>query len=327
MTILRVTRREFVAALGGAAAAWPVVAGAQREKIWRVAYLDPGFNSGGDALLFEAFKQELSTLGYIEGKNLIVDSRAAEGKYDRLPALANELVARSPDAIVAKATPAIAAAQRATSTIPIVMTPSTDPVGSGFVKSLAHPGGSITGLSTMTPDFTAKSLEVLHTIIPHAKTIAVLMSANPAHPQLYELTSKAAQIIGLSTVPVMAATATDLDRAFQDIGRANCDAVFVLADAIRPTILTLAATKRVPTVYQFREYVEAGGLASYGPSILPIVRRSAQYVDRILKGANPADLPVEQPTVFELVLNLKTASALKLIFPPTLLARADEVIE
>jgi putative ABC transport system substrate-binding protein len=321
-------RRAFIAALGSAVA-WPVAVPAQQKRVWRVGYLDPGFNSGADAALFEAFRQELSTLGYIEGKNLIIDSRAAEGKYDRLPALADELVVRSPDAIVAKATPAIAAAQRATSTIPIVMTPSTDPLGSGFVKSLARPGGNITGLSTMTPDFTTKSLEVLHTIIPRAKTIAVLMSANPAHPHLYELTSKAAQIIGLSTVPVMAATATatDLDRAFQDIGRANCDAVFVLADAIRPTILTLTATKLIPAVYQFREYVEVGGLASYGPSMLPIIRRSAQYVDIIFKGADPADLPVEQPTVFELVLNLKTAKALGLEIPPQLLARADEVIE
>jgi putative tryptophan/tyrosine transport system substrate-binding protein len=174
--------------------------------------------------------QQLNTLGYIEGRNLIIDARDAKGRNDHLPALAKELVALQPNVIVAVATPAIAAAQRATSTIPIVMTPSPDPIGSGFVKSFARPGGNITGLANMFGDLTAKSLEVLRTIVPKARKIAVLMSSNPTHPPLYEVASNAAQAIGLSTVPIKAAAPSDLERAFEDIGKAHCDAVFVLAD-------------------------------------------------------------------------------------------------
>jgi putative tryptophan/tyrosine transport system substrate-binding protein len=320
-------RREFIAALGGAAA-WPVVARGQQAKVWRVGYLHAGFlDSAGDAALFEAFRQQLVSLGYAEGKNLIIDKRAAEGKNDRLPALANELVALHPNAIVALATLAIAAAQRATSTIPIVMTPAADPVGSGFVKNLAHPGGNLTGLSSMLIDYTAKSLEILHTIVPDAKKIAILMSLHPTHPAMYEVASNAAQIIGFSTVPIVAATPADLERAFEEIGKANCDAVFVLGDAIRPAIVTLAAAARIPAIYQFSEYVEAGGLASYGPSLPSVWRRSAEYVDKIFKGADPAEMPVEQPTTFELVLNLKTAKSLGLSIPEAVILRADKVIE
>jgi putative ABC transport system substrate-binding protein len=321
-------RREFMSLLGGAAAAWPLAARAQQEKIWRIGYLTPGFlDSRTSAALLDTLRQQLSSLGYTEGKNLIIDQRAAEGRNDRLPALANELVALHPNVIVAVATPAIAAAQRATSTIPIVMTPSTDPVGSGFVKSFAHPGGNITGLANMFGDLTAKSLEVLHSIAPEAKKIAVLMSSNPTHPPLYEVASTAAQIIGLSTVPVTAAGATDLDRAFQEIRRANCDAVFVLADPLRPAIVSLATAARIPAIYQYSEFVEVGGLVSYGPNLTSIWTRSAQYVDKIFKGADPADLPVEQPTRFELVLNLKTAKSLGLSIPDAIIFRADKVIE
>ena len=300
----------------------------QLAKVWRVGYLHPSFfDTGGDLALFEAFKQKLSSLSYIEGKNLVIDKRAAETHLEQLPVLANELVALHPDAIVAITTPAIAAVKRATSTIPIVMTPSADPLGSGLVKNLAHPGGNITGLSFMHSDFTGKSLEVLHTVLPNAKKIAVLMSSNPTHPRMYEVVNTAAQTLGLSIIPIIAPTAADLEQAFQAIGKANCDAVFVLADPIRPAIVTLAATARVPAVYQYSEYVEAGGLASYGPNLPTIWRRSAEYVDKIFKGADPADLPVEQPTKFELVLNLKTAKSLGLDVSPTLLSRADEVIE
>jgi putative ABC transport system substrate-binding protein len=321
-------RREFITLFGGAAAAWPIAAQAQLEKVWRIGYLHPGFlNSKGDAALFDALRQQLTSLGYIESKNLIIDKRGAEGRNDRLPALANELVALRPNVIVAVATPAIAAAQRATATIPIVMTPSTDPIGSGFVKSFARPGGNITGLANLFGDMTAKSLEVLHTVVPEAKKIAVLMSSNPTHTPLYEVARSAASMIGLSTVPIIAPTAADLDRAFQDIRHANCDALFVLADPIRPAIVTLATTARIPSMYQFREFVEDGGLVSYGANLKLMWSRSAHYVDRIFKGANPAEMPVEQPTKFELIINLKTAKALGLEVPPTLLARADEVIE
>ncbi len=207
------------------------------------------------------------------------------------------------------------------------MTPATDPIGSGFVKSFSHPGGNITGLANMYGDTTAKILEVLHTILPGAKKTAVLMSSNPTHPGLFEVSKAAAQVLGLSTVPIVAATPADLDRAFQDIVNENCDAVFVLADPIRPTIVTRAAAARIPDIYQISEFVEAGALASYGPRLSTMWKRSAQYVDRIFKGAAPAEMPVEQPTKFEMVINLKTAKSLGLALPATLLAQADEVIE
>ena len=320
-------RREFIAALGGAAT-WPLAARAQQGKVWRIGYLHTGFwDSSADVVLFEAFAQQLASIGYIEGKNLIIDKRSGEGRSDRLSVLANELIALHPNVIVAVARPAIAAAQKATSTIPIVMTPSGDPVGAGFVKSLAHPGGNITGLSSMNDDFQGKAVEVLHAIVPNANRVAVLMSSNPAHPRQYDLASTAASIMGLSIVRIIAAAPTDLERAFQDIGKENCDSVFVLGDAFRPTIVTLAAAARIPTLYQYSEFVEAGGLASYGPSLPSIWRRSAQYVDKIFKGADPADLPVEQPTKFELVLNLKTAKSLGLSIPEQIIVRADQVIE
>jgi putative ABC transport system substrate-binding protein len=320
-------RREFITAVGSAVA-WPVVARAQQNKIWRIGYLHSGFwNSGSDVVLFATFNRELNTLGYVEGKNLIIDKRAAETKLDRLPALANELVALHPDVIIAVTTPAAIAAQRATSTIPTVIFPVTDPVRSGLVKSLAHPGGNITGLAFMSQDFTAKSIEVLHAIVPDAKTIAILMTANQTHPPLYELANSAAQLIGLSTVPIVAVTAADLDRAFQEMGKANCDALLNLPDAIQLAIVPLAAAAKIPAVYQAIEFVEAGGLASYGPSLQSIFKRAAQYADKIFKGADPADLPVEQPTTFELVLNLKTAKSLGLSIPEAVILRADQVIE
>jgi putative tryptophan/tyrosine transport system substrate-binding protein len=302
--------------------------GRSKSNLWRIGYLHSGFLDSKDhTTLFEAFRQELHSLGYIEGKNLIIDKRGAETNVERLPALANELVALHPNVIIAVTTPAVAAVQRVTSTIPIIMLPVTDPIRLGFVKSLAHPGGNITGFAFMGQDFTAKSLEVLHTIVPGAKKIAVLMSLNPVHQQLYELTSSAAQLIGLSTVPIIAVTTVDLDRAFQEISKENCDAVLVLPGAIRLAIVTLAAVAKIPAVYQAIEFVEAGGLASYGPSLQSMWKRSAQYVDKIFKGADPADLPVEQPTTFELVLNLQTAKSLGLSIPEAVILGADKVIE
>jgi putative ABC transport system substrate-binding protein len=322
-------RREFIAGLGGAAA-WPLVARAQQAKIWRVGYLSPAFppiKSPGDADAFQAFRQKMQDLGYVEGKNLHIESRYAEGLFDRLPAFAKELVSLPSDVIVARSTPAIAAAQRATSTIPIVMSPSTDPIGSGFVKSFAHPGGNITGVANLYGDMTAKTVEVLHTVLPGAKKIAVLMSPNPTHPPLYEVARVGAQSLGLTTVPILAPTPADLDGAFQDIVSANCDALFVLADTIRPTIVPLAAKFRIPAIFQISTVVDAGGLASYGANVQMMLRMAAQYVDKIFKGTDPADLPVEQPTKFELVLNLRTAKALGVSIPEAVILRADRVIE
>jgi putative ABC transport system substrate-binding protein len=269
----------------------------------------------------------MRTLGYVEEQNVVFIAREAGGNLAKLPDLARELVSERPDIIVASATPAVAAAQLATSLIPIVMAPATDPLGSGFVKSLARPDGNITGVSNMTADLTAKSLELLQTIVPNARRIGVLMSANPVHPGQYKEAEGASRLLGMDLVPVTARTPEDLDKAFVVIARERCDALVVLADPIRSAIVDLANRSRLPAIYQISEFVKAGGLISYGPSFHQLFRRAASYVDKILRGARPADLPVEQPTKFELVINLKAAKALGLDVPPTLLARADEVIE
>ena len=247
-------RRKFVRVLGGAAVLWPLSASAQQKRIWRIGCLSSGLP---DTL--DSFRQRLTDLGYVEGKNLIVDARAARGQYDRLPGLAKEIVDLHPDAIVAEATPAVAAAQQATKTIPIVMTPATDPIGSGFIVSYARPGGNKTGVGNMFGDLTAKSLEILHRVLPDAKMVAVLMSANPTHARLYEVARHGAQIIGLSTAPFVAATPADLDEVFLEIKRAKCDALYVLADPYRPRIPELAAVNRIPAIYQYGYFVETGG--------------------------------------------------------------------
>ena len=322
-------RRRFLS-LVGSAIAWPIAAFAQQSsaKVWRIAWLYPGtIDTSSDRALLDVCRSELRKLGYVEGKNLVIDSRGAEGQFERLFPLVTELIALGPDVIVAVTTPAIAAAQRATSTIPIVMAPATDPVGSGFIKSLAHPGGNITGVANMYGDAIGKTTELLHSMVPAAKRIAVLGSSNAAHPQLYELTEVALKSLGLTAVRVKAPTAADLERAFDTLKQENCDAVFVLADATRPAIISLAAKLRIPAIYQFGGFVELGGLASYGASLAPMFRQAAVYIDKIFKGVNPAELPVEQPIVFELALNLKTAAVLGLGIPAAVLARADKVIE
>ncbi len=207
------------------------------------------------------------------------------------------------------------------------MAPATDPIGSGFIKSLAHPGGNITGMANMYGDAIGKSVELLHSILPAAKRVAVLMSTNPTHPQQYELAEVALKGLDLAAVRVMAPTPGDLEQAFERMKQENCDALFVLADPTRPTIVSLAAKTKIPAIYQFSNFVVLGGLASYGPNLEAIYRKVAQYVDRIFKGADPAELPVEQPVVFELALNLKTAAALGLTIPESVMARADKVIE
>jgi putative ABC transport system substrate-binding protein len=323
-------RRDFIVRVAGVAAGSPLAARAQQTRVWRVGYISPAFPAQKDpaqATVFAAFLQRMKELGYSEGKNLVVEERYAEGQSDRLPALANELVSMPCDLILALATPAIAAAQRATSKIPIVMSPSTDPIGSGFIKSFAHPGGNITGVANLYGDMVAKSIEFLHAIVPGAKKIAVLMSSNPTHPHLYEVARAAADSLGLSTIPALAPIPDDLERAFQIMVKENCGALFVLADPMRPTIVPLAAKYKIPAIYQISLFADAGGLASYGANVQAMFSKAAEYVDKIFKGANPADLPVEQPTTFEFVLNLKTAKSLDLTIPDTVIVRADRVIE
>ena len=321
-------RREFITLLGGAAVSPVSFAKAQQaSRVWRLGCLLPGADSISTNRFYDAFRLRLHELGYVEGRNLILDVKRAEGHLSRLPELATELVSLRPDALFVTTTPAVYALQRATLSIPIVMGPTGDPIKSGFVKSLAKPGGNITGLSLMSTDLAAKSLELLNIVAPNAKRIAALMSANPMHETLIKEVYTAAHTLGLTIVPVAAAHRSDLEDAFSTMRRENCDGLVVLTDPVNASIPELAAKARLPAVYAFSDFVKIGGLLSYGPNMTDTFRRAADYVDKIFKGANPADLPVEQPTKFELVLNLRTAKSLGLTVPPMLLARADEVIE
>jgi putative ABC transport system substrate-binding protein len=321
-------RREFITLIGGAGA-WPLNALAQQPsgRIWWVGFLNAGIFTGPAVASFEGWKNKLHELGYVEGQNLVIERRFAGGDFSRLHRLAEELAASRLDAIVAVTTPAVAAVQKASSGIPVVMAGVTDPVSSNFVNSLARPGGRITGLANMSGDYVTKTVELLRELLPDAKRIAVLMSENSTHPTIYPKVEAAAATVGFELSPVIAKTEPDLDESFTEIVRANCQAVIVLADATRVRIVPLAANAKLPVVYQSGQFVDVGGLISYGASTMALIVKSAVYVDKILKGADPADLPVEQPTVFELKINLNTAKSLGINIPPTLLARADEVIE
>jgi putative ABC transport system substrate-binding protein len=321
-------RRAFIVALVGAAA-WPVISRAQSERIWRVGYLGASGASTEKItfVLLETFRLELQQLGYVEGKNLRLDIRLARGDYARLPDLAAELVALAPDVIVSGSTVTTAVLKPATTSIPIVMTSSSDPVAAGFVKSLSNPGGNITGLSNQSLDFTAKSLELLHAAVPNARRIAVLRSPNPIHEAMIKEAEDAAAALDLAIIPVMARTPADLDESFITIHNENCDALFVLTDSRSVGMVELAEKWRLPAIYGLPDFVDSGGLLSYGPDYQELWRRAAIYVDRIIKGANPADLPVEQPTRLELQVNLKTAKKLGLTIPDSIVARADKVIE
>ena len=283
----------------------------------------------------EAFRQGLRDLGYVEGRNLAIEYRDVEGNYERLPALAAELVANKVDIILAGGTPQPLAAMRATRTIPIVFVATADPVTSGLVSSLARPGGNVTGLSILLSQLVGKNLEQLKRAVPGVTRVAALW-----HPGGYpERTTKdmlkgaedAGRALGMRLQFVEARVPADFDRAFSDMTRARAGALTVLASNMllneRSRLVSLAAKHRLPAVYTSREFVDVGGLLSYGPSFAEMFRCAATYVDKILKGAKPADLPVEQPTKFELVINLKTAKALSLAIPQTLLLQADHVIE
>jgi len=323
-------RRTFIAGLASAVP-WPRVTHAQQQtdKVWRVGYLSAASATNETIAFFDDFRLKLKDLGYVEGRNLGLYIRRANDDYARLPGLASELVSLAPDVIVSAATVATLALQRATSSIPIVMAASSDPVGSGLVKSLAKPGGNITGVSNQGLDLTAKTLELLHVAVPNAKRIAVLlMSANPGQEGRVKEAYGAARTLGLTIIPVMARTPDDFSQAFANIHNENCDALFVLlAPPITRRIVELANEWRLPAIYQGDVLLDMGGWLSYGPDLHEQFRKAAVYVDRILKGANPADLPVEQPTKFELAINLKTSKLLGVTIPDSILARADKVIE
>ncbi len=311
----------------------PLAADAQQAvKVARIGYLAGSLAAFPQ--LREAFIQGLRDLGYVEGRNLVIEYRSPEGKPERLPALAAELVALKVDVIVAAGTPQPLAAKQATRTIPIVFAGASDPVASGLVTSLARPGGNVTGLSLLLPELVGKTLEQLKQAIPGVNRVAVLWQ-----PGLGERTEKdllkgaeaAGRALGVRLQFVEARGPADFDRAFSDMTKARSDALTVLGSNMflieRRRLVALAAKNRLPAVYPLREWVDVGGLMAYGANLADLFRRAATYVDKILKGAKPADLPVEQPTKFELVINLKTAKALGLTIPPSLLQRADEVIQ
>ena len=282
------------------------------------------------SFLDEAFRQGLRELGYVDGQNIAIEHRSPEWKYERLPGLAADLVRLKMDVIVAASPAATEAAKRATTTIPIVFTVSGDPVADGFVASLARPGGNITGLATIGPELVGKQLEILKGVAPKVSRVAVLQNPN-THRGVLRQAEGAARALGLQLQILEARTPSEIEAAFAAMSRRRADGILVLRDAVfraqRAQITALAAKNRLPAVYGLREEAEAGGLVAYGASVPQLYRRAATYVDKILKGAKPGDLPVEQPTKFELVINLETAKTLGLTIPPSLLLRADQVIE
>jgi putative tryptophan/tyrosine transport system substrate-binding protein len=323
-------RREFLGALGGAVV-WPIAARAQQsERIPKIGYLSPG--AARDAR-DRALRQGLRELGYVEGKNIVIEDRFAEGRFVRLPELATELVKLNVSVIVASVTQASLAAKNATGTIPIVMQGVSDPVGLGLVASLARPGANITGTSGMSAEVVGKSLELLKELSPKLSRVAVLWNPDNAifQAQMLRETRAVASALGVELQTFGAKAADEFDQIFAAITAARSGALLVFADPIlslhQARIVGFAESSRLPAVYGNREYAVTGGLMSYGPNYEEVYQRASTYVDKILKGAKPADLPVEQSTKFPLVLNLKTAKTLGLAVPATLLARADEVIE
>jgi putative ABC transport system substrate-binding protein len=331
-----VNRRRFLlTSLAGALAA-PLAAEAQQPtKIVRIGYLTTADVVTAPPHLREAFVKGLRDLGYVEGRNLVIEYRSAEGKFERLPALAAELVALKVDVILAPARVHVLAAKQATTTIPIVFVNSGDPIAAGLVTSLAQPGGNVTGLSTLAVDLIGKCLEQLPQAIPGVSRVAVLRDPGDAAERTAKDMLKRAEVagraLGVRLQFVEARSPVDFDRAFSEMARARAGALTVLQSTMffleRRRLVDLAAKNRLPAVYTSREFVDAGGLMSYGPDLADLFRRAATYVDKILKGAKPGDLPVEQPAKFELVINLKTAKALGLTIPPSLLLRADQVIQ
>jgi len=311
------------------AASARAVAAQPAGKVARIGYLEPGSLAAHPR---EAFEQGLRELGYVEGQNLVIEYRAAEGKGERLPALAAELVRLKVDVIFAVSPPAIRAAMTATRTTPIVFAGAADPVASGFVASLARPGGNATGFTLLGSELSGKRLELLREAVPAVAKVAVLWNPdNPAARAMVKDTEAGARALRLELQPLGVRTPAELEGAFSAMVRERAGAFLVVPDPMlhshKKRLVDLAAKARLPGIYYAKDYVEAGGLMAYGASFPDLFRRTATLVDKILRGARPGDLPVEQPTKFELVINLKTAKALGLTIPPLVLARADEVLE
>ncbi len=324
-------RVSVVALLAVILLATPLAAEAQAPaRVPRVGFLAP-LSFATDTRL-DSFLQGLRELGYVDGQTIAIEFRSAEGKPERLPALAAELVRLKVDVIVATAQASTEAAKKATGTIPIVFTVVGDPVGVGLVASLARPGGNITGLASVAPEVVGKQLQLLKEVAPKISRVAILQNPNnPGHPVVLRQAETAARALGMQLQVLYARTPAEIDAAFAAMRSQRAEGVLVDRNALvlvqRTQIAALAAKGRLPAVYGFRENAEAGGLMAYGANVSAMYRRAATYVDKILKGAKPADLPVEQPTKFDLVINLKTAKALGLTIPQSFLARADEVIQ
>ena len=326
-------RRDFITLLGAATAiARPFTARAQQKSMPVIGFLH-SLSANRSAAVLTAFREGLREAGYVEGQNVAIEYRWAEGNYDRLPALAADLVGRNADVIMTGGgTPSAVAAKQASPTIPIVFTSVGDPVGLGLIASWARPGGNVTGISAIALELLPKRLELLSELVSQARMIALLV--NPTFPnweQQVKDAQEAANIKGVKLHVVKASSASELDAAFTALAGLHADALVVATDSFffdqRQRLAALAARHTVPTIYELEGYVAAGGLISYGTSLTGVYRQAAAYVGRILAGAKPADLPVEQPSKFELVINLKAAKALGLTVPQALFARADEVIE
>jgi putative ABC transport system substrate-binding protein len=323
-------RRTFIAALGGAAA-WPVVARAQQPaKLPTIGFLGPDSPSAQSEWT-AAFVQRLREIGWIEGRTVAIEYRWGEGRTDHLAEIAAEFVQRKVDVIVTAGTAAVLAAKQATSVIPIVFATAGDPVGTGLVASLARPGGNVTGLSNQSAELPGKRLDLLRELIPTLRRLAIMANTgNPIGVREMSAVQTAAHTLGFEEVKLEIRAAEDIGPAIEAL-TARAEALYVVTDPLvntnRIRINSLALGARVPTMHAERAYVEAGGLISYGPNFPDLFRRAGDYADKILRGAKPADIPVEQPTKIDLAINLKTAKALGVEVPPTLLARADEVIE
>ena len=325
-------RRKFITLLGSAAAAWPLAANAQQSvaKLPTIGFLGAATPSAWSQRV-AAFVQRLRELGWTEGRTVVVEYRWAEGRSERFLEIAAEFAQLKVDVIVAAGTPAILAARQATSVVPIVFVGAGDPVGTGLVASLPRPGGNVTGLSAQTTDTVGKRLELLRELMPGIRRLAIMGNVdNPVSVLEMREIGAACAALGLEADALEIRRTADIVPAFEALKR-GAEALYVQADPLvianQIRINTLALGMRLPTMHGLREYVEAGGLMSYGPNFPDLFRRAADFVDKILRGAKPSDIPVEQPTKFELVINLITAKALGLEIPPTLLARADEVIE
>jgi putative tryptophan/tyrosine transport system substrate-binding protein len=325
------SRRQFITLLGGAAVGWPLAARAQQPAMPVVGFLSQYSPDDTFAHIAEAVRRGLKEAGYIEGQNVLIEYRWAEGHYDRLPALAADLVRHQVTVIIAGGNVTAQVAKRATGTIPIVFTSGADPVTSGLVGSLSRPGANLTGASLVAAEMAVKRLELTRDLLPHARSVAMLINPNypGAESEMAEVEA-AGRLIGMQIQRVTASNEPDLDAAFAFIGP-RVDAVVVGVDGFfisrSERLATLALRHAVPAIFQAREFVAAGGLMSYAASLTDAYRQAGVYTGRVLKGAKPTDLPVVQPTKFDLIINLTTAKAIGLTIPPTLLARADEVIE